>query len=127
MKFQVGDRIKLTEAVAEFGGGPFYEAPPGTTGTIKETVQWPVYGVTLDDGKTHMGGYHEHELELLEDEEMKRDAPEEYVRKLALIGWAIDELPDPSGGEHTLEVAELLKLARQARTEYEEVVEEAAK
>lgn len=67
MKYAVGDRIKLTDAVAQYCNGPYYEAPPGTTGVIAETQQYPCYGVTLDDGKTMMGGYFEHELERSDD------------------------------------------------------------
>jgi hypothetical protein len=71
VKYKVGDRIRLTEAVSRFRDGPYYEAPPGTTGTIMEADGKGdlVYGVNLDDGLTVMGGYHEHELEKLEEED----------------------------------------------------------
>ncbi len=91
MRFRVGDRIKLSESVAKYCGGPFYEAPPGTTGTIMETIHYPCYGVRLDDGKTMLGGYHEHELlplspESQEDEEgmqgFRRACPEFWLNRI---------------------------------------------
>jgi hypothetical protein len=66
-KFKVGDRIKLSSKVTT--NSPFYEAPPGTTGTIKEDYMAPLYGVKLDDGMpgTALSGYSDYELEALED------------------------------------------------------------
>jgi hypothetical protein len=78
MKFKVGDRVRVTEAVREFLDGELYEPPPGTEGTIREAGKvGDVYGVELydrlwheyPDGRHLLSGYHEHELELVEEGE----------------------------------------------------------